>query len=114
MYDLTWFGSISDVNREVNNGRGPVDFKISRGARDSSLVEFKLASNKQLRANLEKQVEIYQAAARAPAALKVITYFTEFEQLRIGRIFEELKITDHPNIIVIDARQDNKPSASKA
>ena len=32
-----------DVNREPNNGRGPVDFKISDGALDKSLIEFKLA-----------------------------------------------------------------------
>jgi hypothetical protein len=31
------------VNREVNNGRGPVDFKVSEGAADTSLVHFKLA-----------------------------------------------------------------------
>jgi len=114
MYDLTWFGSVLDVNREVNNGRGPVDFKISRGAADCSLVEFKLASNKQLKANLQKQVEIYQKAGRAPKALKVITFFTESEGLRVERILDELKMSGSRDIILIDARRDNKPSASKA
>ncbi len=33
MYRLTWFASEFDVNREVNNGRGPVDFKISSAIR---------------------------------------------------------------------------------
>jgi hypothetical protein len=98
----------------VNNGRGPVDFKISRGAADASLVEFKLGSNTQLKGNLEKQVEIYQNASRAAAALKVITYFSETEQLRVQRILRELKIERHPDIVLIDARADNKPSASKA
>jgi len=37
LFRLTWFGSPSDVNREVNNGRGPVDFKISRSKSDSTL-----------------------------------------------------------------------------
>jgi hypothetical protein len=45
LFRLTWFATPSDVGREVNDGRGPVDFKISRGALDKSLVEFKLASN---------------------------------------------------------------------
>jgi hypothetical protein len=58
LFRLTWFATPSDVNREVNNGRGPVDFKISRGSGDKSLVEFKLASNSQLKRNLEKQVAI--------------------------------------------------------
>lgn len=49
LYRLTWFASIVYVNREVNNGRGPVDFKISNGSKDSSLVEFKLADNSKLK-----------------------------------------------------------------
>lgn len=53
MFRLTWFGTPSDISREVNNGRGPVDFKISRGSKDKSLVEFKLASNTQLKAQPE-------------------------------------------------------------
>jgi hypothetical protein len=77
LFRLTWFATPSDVSSEVNDGRGPVDFKISRGSLDKSLVEFKLASNSKLRRNLEKQVEIYKAASNAPNALKVILYFTE-------------------------------------
>ncbi|EPZ3942722.1 hypothetical protein ACXNA4_005413, partial [Klebsiella pneumoniae] len=52
MFRLTWFASISDVNSEVDNGRGPVDYKISRGSKDKTLVEFKLASNSKLKQNL--------------------------------------------------------------
>ena len=52
-----------DVNREVNNGRGPVDFKVSKGSKDTTLVEFKLASNTKLKKNLENQVEIYKKPA---------------------------------------------------
>ena len=113
-YLLTWFGSASDVNREVNNGRGPVDFKISKSALDRTLIEFKLASNKKLKQNLEKQVEIYQKANKQANAMTVITFFTEAEQAKIDRILRELKRTDDPNVIVIDARRDNKPSASVA
>ena len=48
MFLLTWFATESDVNREVNNGRGPVDFKISRGRKDSTVIEFKLAKSTSL------------------------------------------------------------------
>jgi hypothetical protein len=69
MYRLTWFATISDVSREVNDGRGPADFKISRGAFDKTLVEFKLARNTQLKRNLEKQSPIYEKAlTRHPTA----------------------------------------------
>ena len=79
LFRLTWFATPSDVSREVNDGRGPVDFKISRGSFDKSLVEFKLAKNSQLRRNLEKQAEIYQKASDARSALKVILFFSEKE-----------------------------------
>ena len=49
MYRLVWDASDFDVNREVNNGRDPADFKISMGSGDSTIVEFKLASNSKLR-----------------------------------------------------------------
>lgn len=39
MFKLTWFASPYDLNSEVNNGRGPVDFKVSFGSQDASLVE---------------------------------------------------------------------------
>ena len=56
MYRLACCNTISDANAEVNNGRGPVDFKLSRGRKDQTLVEFKLART--LKKNLEKQVEV--------------------------------------------------------
>ena len=72
LFRLTWFATQSDVSREVNDGRGPVDFKISKGSLDKTLVEFKLAKNTQLKKNLEKQVEIYKKASDTKKALKVV------------------------------------------
>ena len=40
------------MNREANNGRGPVDFKISMGL-DKTLIEFKLAKSSSLERNME-------------------------------------------------------------
>jgi hypothetical protein len=53
---MIWYATKLDVNREVNNGRGPVDYKISYGGKNFILVEFKLASKTKLRKNLENQV----------------------------------------------------------
>lgn len=39
MYRLTWYATSYSVDREVNNGRGPVDYKVSRGSADGTLVE---------------------------------------------------------------------------
>ena len=114
MFRLTWYASPSDVSREANDGRGPVDFKISRGSRDKSLVEFKLASNTQLKRNLDRQVPIYEKASDKKKSLKVIVYFNEKEFERVQEILKDLGRDKDKNIILIDARMDNKPSASKA
>lgn len=113
MYRLVWYATEFDVNREVNNGRGPVDYKISKGAWNSSLVEFKLASNSKLKKNLANQVEIYKKANRTAEAIKVILFFSDEEYETVSRILSGLELSDDPDIILIDARP-NKPSASIA
>jgi len=112
MYKLTCYDAISDVNSEVNNGRGPVDFKLSRGRKDSTLVEFKLTRT--LKKNLEKQVDVYKDANNTDKAIKVILFFSEDEEKKTTTILNELGLYGKPGIITIDARSDNKPSASKA
>jgi hypothetical protein len=113
-YRLVWSGSPSDVSTEVNDGRGPADFKISRGAADKTIVEMKLAKNTQLKRNLERQVEIYKKASDAKRAIKVIMFFTAEEEERVATILSELDLSDSKDIVLIDARRDNKPSGSKA
>ena len=114
LFRLTWFASPSDVNREVNNGRGPVDYTVSRGSKNKSLVEFKLAKNTHLRRNLENQVAIYKKANNTPKALTALLYFSAKELKDVNTILAELNLASDPDIILIDARDDNKPSASKA
>lgn len=114
LYRLTWFATRSDVSREVNDGRGPADFKISRGAKDKTLVEFKLASNPVLEKNLVHQSKIYQKASDAKKALKVILFFSKEERGRVIAILKKLGLENDDSIILIDARADNKPSGSKA
>ena len=104
MYRLVWYATEVDVNREVNNGRGPVDFKVSKGSSDSTLVEFKLASNTKLKKNLSNQVEIYKA-------IKVILYFSDDEYTKVNGVLNDLGLQGCPDIILIDAT-GNKPSAS--
>lgn len=114
LYRFTWYATPSDVSREVNDGRGPADFKISRGSRDKSIVEFKLASNPQLEKNLQHQTLIYQKASDAKKSIKVILFFSESERDRVESILKRLKLDNKENVVLIDARDDNKPSGSKA
>ena len=112
MYRLACCNTISDANSEVNNGRGPVDFKLSRGRKDQTIVEFKLART--LKKNLEKQVEVYKKANDHPKTIKVIMYFTNEEQAKVQRILKDLELNNREGIVLIDARKDDKAQASKA
>ena len=112
MYRLACCNTVSDANAEVNNGRGPVDFKLSRGRRDQTLVEFKLART--LKRNLEKQVDVYKSANDHPNIIKAIMYFTDEEQKKVFKILNDLELMGKDGIVLIDARKDNKIQASKS
>jgi hypothetical protein len=114
MFRLTWCNTPSDVSREVNDGRGPADFKISRGRFDKSIVEFKLAKNTALPRNLQHQAEAYKKASDAQHALKVIVFFTASEESKIRKLVRSLGLDHHRDVVTIDARSDNKASASRA
>lgn len=113
-FGVIFFGSEFDVNREVNNGRGPVDFKVSKGAVDKSLIEIKLASNKQLKRNLENQIEVYQKANGTRTTVKMIICYTDADVTKTNAVLKDLGLLGEKSIVVIDARADNKPSGSKA
>lgn len=114
MFRLCWAVSTFEVDSEVNNGRGPVDFKISKGRSNKTLVEFKIGSNSQLKRNLKNQVAIYENANNTKKSIKAILCFTEAQQIRLQAILKELNLLGDKDIVIIDARDDNKLSASKA
>ena len=109
---MVWYGTDKDVNREPNNGRGPVDYKVSKGCHDQCLVEFKLASNPKLEANLQHQLEIYKTANNTNAGIFIIVYANEKERIRMEAVLRRLGLYDSPDVITIDA-SPNKVSASK-
>jgi hypothetical protein len=115
LFRLTWYATPSDVTREANDGRGPADFKISRGATDKTIVEFKLAKNTQLERNLQKQCKVYEAASDTThPSIKVILYFDDSEYDKVYRILKRLNLENDQNIVLIDACDYNKPSGSRA
>ena len=81
---------------------------------NKTLVEFKLAKSSSLKRNLEKQLEIYKKASDAETGFFVIIYFTRDEYTKATRAMEDLGIQKSEEIILVDARDDNKPSGSKA
>ena len=78
------------------------------------MVEFKLASNSKLAQNLVKQVEIYKKAHDTDKAIKVILFFSAKEEAKTRNILSDLGLANEKYIVLIDARRNNKVSASKA
>lgn len=101
-----------DVNREVNNGRGPVDFKISIGL-DKTLIEFKLAKSSSLERNMERQLSVYEKANKTNSSVFVVIAYTEGELLKTLRVMKKLGLDrpDSRKVLIIDASE--KASASK-
>jgi hypothetical protein len=60
-----------DLTAESNGGRGPVDFKISRGYNCRVNVETKLSTNNLVK-GFEKQLPIYDAAEQAYSSILLV------------------------------------------
>lgn len=115
LFRFVWYGTSYKVDAEPNNGRGQADFVISKGLKNQNIVEFKLASNSTL-AHVFTQVRIYEAANCADGSLITIFYFSESEYLSTMQIIKSAGYEDMigESIYLIDCRNDNKTSASKA
>lgn len=106
-----------DISREVETGRGPVDFKLSHGYKYRLLIEVKLASNTAFWHGLEKQLIQYMISEKVNSAIFLIIIYEE----------KELKLLDNINDVVLNLNNTynlkitvkyinaikNKPSASK-
>lgn len=112
---LVWYGTNYKISAEANNGRGPVDFIVSMGQNNQCIIEFKLASNKSL-AHMFTQVKVYEAANCADGSLFALFYFSEEEYQYSKKVVKEAGYENliNESIILIDCRNDNKKSASKA
>lgn len=84
-----------DVSPEVNIGRGPVDFKFSRGTEFSALIEMKLAKNTKFWDGLEKQLPKYLESEGIDLGRFLIITFTEADINRLKGIYERVsKLND--------------------
>lgn len=109
-----------DISKEPNMGRGPVDFKFSAGWGKRALIEVKLISSTKFFQGAEKQLPQYLKSEQITGGYYLAVGFsdTDFTKKRLDRVREtcsalsELKgVSIEP--IFVDARHDNKPSASK-
>ena len=113
IFRLTWYATPFDVNAEVNNGRGPADYKVSFGGEDSTIVEFKLGKSSSLTRNLENQTDIYRKASKSANDIKVILCYTEGEIKSVNRALTRLNLLNQENIVIIDASPKKSASLVK-
>lgn len=102
-----------DMSCEPDEGRGPVDFKISRG-QDLTIVEVKLTSNDQYLHGFEVQIEEYGKAEQTDNIVYVLVDLGHPRKvqkvcdLRDRKVDEGVKV---PELIIIDSTP--KVSASR-
>jgi hypothetical protein len=107
-----------DLSREANAGRGPVDFKVSKGYKGRVVVEAKLTSNPQLIHGFEAQIEEYQKAEKTNTAIYLVIDVSESRATknRIAKLKALIRVSQAsgkrmPEVILVDAIP--KISASK-
>jgi hypothetical protein len=106
-----------DISREVNIGRGPVDFKVSQGHQFRALLELKLARNTKFWNGLSKQLPKYQEAEGVHSGYFVVIVQSEQDLKRLTdirpRVAQVNEATKYDILaLIIDARK-NPPPASR-
>lgn len=107
-----------DLNAETNKGRGPADFKLSRGT-SNSIIEVKRDSNAKLDKGLTEQLPQYMRAHEAESGFYVVIVYKDrfFEKKRdaeLAALAKQQRAKGYDIAVrIIDARLSTKKSASK-
>lgn len=107
-----------DINREIETGRGPVDFKFSSGWEARALLEVKHLDSPAFLKGLQKQTLQYLKSEEAYIGLYLVIQYEESQRMeeRIVEIeceIERLKREGRNIDAVFVNASPNKPSASK-
>ena len=112
LFALSWCRSHYRFSPESNCGVGPVDFLISFGFKNATVIEFKLASNSRLR-NVFNQVDGYRKSHRCSGkSIIVVFFFNDAEKekaMKVQRDADNMKY----QVVLVDCDSSNKKSASK-
>lgn len=113
------YSRLADINtdREIETGRGPVDFKFSKGQKYQAHLEVKRAISNQLEHGLEKQLPAYLHADRVRIGFYVVICYDEGDIKKAEDLADEAKsLSDSLGVKLflykIEAFQ-KVPSASK-
>lgn len=102
-----------DMSCEPDEGRGPVDFKVSFGS-DLTLIEVKLTTNSQYLHGYEVQIEEYGKAEQTNSLIYVLIDLGNPGKVKKVQECHDQRYNrgeNPPDLIVIDGRE--RPSASR-
>ena len=105
-----------DISPESDAGRGPVDFKVSKGSSKVN-VEMKLSRNPKLLHGYKTQLLIYDEAEKTNNSIFFIILLDKSHLTKIQTVYDykrknETATKRLPEIVVVDATL--KKSASKS
>lgn len=109
-----------DISKEVNMGRGPVDFKFSQGWSRRALIEVKFIESSHFFTGASRQLPQYLLTEQIECGFYLAVGFTDadFSPERQQRVTDTCKaLTSQKKVaikpIFVDARPSTKKSASK-
>jgi len=109
-----------DISKEPNMGRGPVDFKFSKGWAKRALLEVKRMNSTKFTHGAETQLPQYLKTEKIEGGIYLAVGFTDadFAPERVQKVRDACEALtaakDVPiEAVFVDARPDNKVSASK-
>lgn len=102
-----------DISPEVDHGRGPVDFKFSKGYNDKVIVEVKLTTNSHIKNGLLNQLPIYSKASDSVYSILLVFDIESKGFEKITKIYDSQSedFKKHFFLLTIDA--NDRLSASK-
>jgi len=104
------------VDPETNAGRGPVDFKFSKGFNSKCLLETKLARNSKWIAGVTKQLPTYLVADVGSFGVYMLVTYDGLITDKVLKLKEAAALVKangiEIDVVVVDA-SPNKQSASK-
>lgn len=80
------------IDREIETGRGPVDFKFSRGYKFQAHLEVKRATSSKLEHGLNKQLPTYLAADKVKNGYYLIICYVESDLLKANELTKEAEV----------------------
>lgn len=108
-----------DISKEVNIGRGPVDFKFSAGFNSRALIEVKHIGSSKLLSGARKQLPQYMKSEEIQSGVYLAIGYADrdFADERIREITDACAMTAEQRGIdiapvIVDARPSTKTSAS--